>query len=213
MVCDDHALFRRGVISLLREQGGVDVVGEAGEALEAIALARKLEPDLVLMDVHMPGVNGIEATRRLREECPKVKVVVLTVEEDDESLFAAIRAGAQGYLLKDLQLPDLVGHLQAVHRGEAALSPGLAGRLLGEFARVARDAVGRSAATALTGREVEVLRLVASGAANKEIAVRLGISENTVKRHLQNILDKLHLQNRYQAAAYAMRHGLVQKGE
>lgn len=204
LLADDHALFRRGLASLLASREEFEVVGEAGSGQEAIDRARELMPDIILMDVRMPGINGLEATRRLKEEMPYLKIVILTVSEDEEDLFAAIKSGAQGYLLKNIDPDDLAVCLHQVERGEAPLAPSMAAKILREF-----GAAAPRPGPVLTPRERQVLELVARGDANKEIARALQISENTVKNHLRNILEKLHLQNRVQAVMYALREGLI----
>jgi len=206
VLVDDHALFRDGVASLLAAWGH-DVVGQAADGSAAPELVRRLVPDLVLMDVRMPGVSGLEATRRIAAENPSVAIVMLTVSEDEDDLFAAIKAGARGYLLKNLEAAQLRAMLEAVERGEAAISPATAARIIAELARPAAPAAPDP--DRLTEREVEVLRLVTAGLRNKEIAARLGISENTAKFHLRNILDKLHAESRAEVAARAVRDGLV----
>jgi DNA-binding NarL/FixJ family response regulator len=213
LLADDHALFRDGVASLLVAWGH-EVVGQVADGVAAVDAAVRLHPDLVLMDVAMPGGGGLAATRRLADEAPGVAIVMLTASEGVDDLFAAIKAGARGYLLKNLESAELRGMLQAVERGEAAITPAIAGRILTELARSEPD-TGRADALSsdpdrLTERELDVLRLVVAGLRNKEIAARLGISENTVKFHLRNILDKLHAQNRAEVVARAMREGLVE---
>ncbi len=211
LLVDDHALFRAGIASLLAFRQDVEVVGQAENGQEALELARRLQPDLVLMDLHMPGMDGIEATRQIRSELPEVKVVMLTVSDQDRDLFEAIKNGAHGYLLKNLEPEELFEYLAGVSRGEAPISRIMATRLLSEFAAQASRAKEPSASEPsgeLTPREREVLKLVASGATNREIAVALTLTENTVKNHLRNILEKLHLENRVQAAAYALKMGL-----
>jgi len=211
LIADDHTLFRQGLSSLLQQQKGLQVVGEAVDGWEALAKARELQPHLVLMDVAMPRCNGLEATRLIKRELPDVNVIILTVSEKDEDLFAAVKAGAKGYLLKNAEFEELVRAIEAVAGGAAVVSPSMAAKLLNEFAAVAaKDSLRtRAEGTALTERETEVLQLLAKGATNKEIANTLVIAENTVKTHLRNILDKLHLHNRIQAAAYAIREGLA----
>lgn len=189
----------------------MEIVGEAGTGREAVDKARELSPELVLMDINMPVMNGIAATRQIRQEVPSAKVVVLTVSDDDQDLFQAIKAGAHGYLLKNMEPTALFEMLEGTFRGEAPITRSLAARILAEFANQAqhqqRSAPPRNA---LTVRETQVLQLVAKGACNREIATELCISENTVKNHLRNILEKLHLENRVQAVAYALREGLIQ---
>jgi DNA-binding NarL/FixJ family response regulator len=209
LLADDHALFRDGLASLLGAWGH-DVVGQASTGAEAVALADRTQPDLVLMDVRMPGGSGIEATARIRATCPSTAIVMVTVSEDEDDLFAAIKAGAQGYLLKNLEAAQLRSMIDAVGRGEAAISPATAARIIEEFVR--RDRLVDAPAAdpdRLTERELEVLALVTQGLRNKEIAGELGISENTAKYHLRNILAKLHAQSRTEVAARAVREGLV----
>ena len=214
LLADDHALFRAGIASLLRAWG-MEVVGQAANGLEAIELARRLKPELVLMDVGMAPCNGLEATRVIKTELPEVKVIIVTVSEDDHDLFEAVKSGAEGYLLKGMSEEELSSSLEKISRGEPALSPALAARILDEFARLGREAATRSASPegGLTDREREVLRLVAAGATNREIGTTLFISENTVSFHVKNILAKLHLRNRAQAAAFAIRAGLAGDGD
>lgn len=207
LLVDDHALFRAGIASLL-QAWGMEVVGEAGDGLEALELARKTEPELVLMDIRMPRCNGLEATRLIKTEMPETKIVMVTVSDDDADLFEAIKAGAEGYLLKDMSEEELSRTLAGIAAGEPVLSPRLAARILDEFARRSR-AMEEPREPELTDRELQVLSLVAEGATNREIAERLVISENTVSFHVKNILAKLHLKNRAQAVAYAIRTGLV----
>jgi DNA-binding NarL/FixJ family response regulator len=211
LLADDHALFRDGVASLLRAWGH-EVVGETSDGSTTVTLAVALRPDLVLMDVAMPGGGGIEATRQLAASGPGIAIVMLTASEDIDDLFAAIKAGARGYLLKNLEAADLRAMLDAVGRGEAAITPSIAARILAELARQDQAAGVRDVARdpdRLTERELDVLRLVVDGLRNKEIAAQLGVSENTVKFHLRNILDKLHAESRAEVVARAVREGLV----
>src|SRR5512134_1568241 len=189
----------------------MDVVGQAADGIEAIELTRRLRPELVLMDVGMSPCNGLEATRVIKAELPDVKVIIVTVSEDDHDLFEAVKSGAEGYLLKGMSEAELSSTLEKIAAGEPALSPGLAVKILDEFARMAREGTDKPASPegGLTEREREVLRLVADGATNREIGSRLYISENTVSFHMKNILAKLHLKNRAQAAAFAIRTGLA----
>jgi DNA-binding NarL/FixJ family response regulator len=211
LLADDHALFRDGVASLLGAWGH-DVVGQVADGDAAVEAAVRLRPDLVLMDVAMPGGGGLAATRRLAVEAPGVAIVMLTASEDVDDLFAAIKAGARGYLLKNLESGELRGMIAAIERGEAAITPAIAARILAELARPepAASPAAEPDPDRLTERELDVLRLVVRGLRNKEIAAELGISENTAKFHLRNILDKLHAQNRAEVVARAMRDGLVQ---
>jgi DNA-binding NarL/FixJ family response regulator len=208
VIADDHTLFRDGLRSLLTSRG-LEVVGEAREGSEAVELARRLQPDIVLMDLSMSGLDGLAATRLISAELPQVKVVVLTASDDDAKLFEAIKSGAQGYLLKSLEARELFSLLEGVGRGEPALTPLLASKLLQEFARPQRPAEAHDP-DALTDREREVLELLVRGiTSNRKLAKQLGVSENTVKFHVRNILDKLHLHNRAQVVGFALRHGMV----
>lgn len=206
LLVDDHALFREGLKALFAYEADCDVVGEAGSADEAVALARDLGPDLVLMDIDLPGEDGVEATRRIKSEQPGTMVVMLTVHDDTEKLMEAIKAGAQGYLVKSIRSAELLEQLRGISRGEAAISRRMAARILDEFQR---DRDNASTEAILTSRELEVLELVAARLANKEIAARLVISEHTVKNHLKSILAKLHLRSRRHAAAYGVAQGWI----
>jgi len=209
LLVDDHALFRSGVAGLLREQPDFELAGEARDGREALERANDLMPDVILMDVYMPEVGGLEATRKIKDSLPYVKIVMLTVSEEEGDLFEAIKAGAHGYLLKNIEPKELLRSLRDVFQGEAPISKRAATKLLDEFARLSRGD-SRKEQDNLSPREREVLEHLTTGATNKEIASSLCISENTVKNHLKNILAKLHLQNRVQAAAYALRKGLTQ---
>jgi DNA-binding NarL/FixJ family response regulator len=212
LLVDDHALFRKGIASILAAERGFEVVGEAGDGQEGLERAREVMPDVILMDIFMPGANGLEATRRIKEALPYVKIVMLTVSEEDQNLFEAIKSGAQGYLLKKIEPQELFAMLKGVVQGDAPISRAMAGKILREFAHQARRAVAAPLPGAdLSPREKEVLELVTRGKTNKEIAAALAIAENTVKNHLKNILEKLHLENRVQAATFALREGLVEK--
>jgi DNA-binding NarL/FixJ family response regulator len=212
LIVDDHPLFRDGLRSLL-EGRGIDVVGEASTGREGVDQTRRLQPDVVLMDLDMPEVNGLAATRLISAELPTVKVVILTASEDDANLFEAIKSGAQGYLYKNLDSAEIFRLLEGVAQGEPALTPGLARKLLGEFARPTPAApVPEEPPPSLTDREREVLDLLVQGVtSNRELAERLVVSENTVKYHLRNILDKLHVQNRAQVVAFAVRQGMIER--
>lgn len=206
LLVDDHALFRDGVRSLL-EARGAEVVGEAGDGREALEAALRLRPDVVLMDITMPGMDGLEATRLIKVRLPEVKIVILTISDEDRMLFEAIKSGAQGYLLKNLRADEFFNLLSGIERGEAPISRELAGRILEEFARPGAGRADRGAPDDLTDRERDVLRYVSGGASNREVAATLHISENTVKFHMKNILEKLHLHNRAEVVAYAARKG------
>jgi DNA-binding NarL/FixJ family response regulator len=209
LIADDHALFRDGLGSLLAARG-IDVVGEVANGREAVAQALALRPDVVLMDLMMPVLDGLAATRLLCAKLPEVKVVILTASEDDANLFEAIKSGAQGYMFKNLDSAQFFELLEGVARGEPALTPSLARKLLAEFARPPSPTRQSQAPDTVTDREREVLRLLVQGVtSNRELAERLVVTENTVKYHLRNILDKLHLQNRAQVVAYALRNGLL----
>jgi DNA-binding NarL/FixJ family response regulator len=213
LIVDDHAVFRRGLELVLAEEPDLEIVGEARDGLEAIERAADLLPDVVLMDVRMPVVGGIEAARRIRTARPGTKVVMLTGSENEEDLFAAVRVGATGYLLKEVATDEVAGAVRAVARGHAFIAPTMATKLLGEFNVLSRRVDSQlGAVPRLTDREVEVLRLVAKGMSNKEIATDLIIAENTVKNHVRNILDKLQLRSRMEAALYAVREKLVDAG-
>ncbi len=211
VLADDHGLVRRGIISLLAEAAGIEVVGEASDGQEAVERARELMPDIILMDVSMPKMNGLEATRRIKQVLPYVRIVMLTVSEEDRDLIEAVKSGAQGYLLKKLEPHTLADTLRGVMRGEAPLSRVMAGRLLAEMAKRQGAPAASQAETGLSPREREILSLLSQGKSNKEIAAASGLAENTVKNHLKNILEKLHLENRVQAAMYAFRHGLTEQ--
>ncbi|MEE8448185.1 MAG: response regulator transcription factor [Thermodesulfobacteriota bacterium] len=209
LIVDDHPLFRQGLAGILVEQEGIELVGEAGHGEEAVERVKELMPDLVLMDIYMPGCDGLEATRRIKKEFPYIKIIILTVAEEDRLLFEAIKSGAQGYLLKNIEPTELINMLRGVFKGDAPISRHTAAKILSEFGRQIRKE--RELASPLTSREREVLELVAKGLTNKKIGNTLFISEHTVKNHLRNILEKLHLANRAQAVAYALEKGLIGK--
>ncbi|MFN2195266.1 MAG: response regulator [Anaerolineales bacterium] len=211
LLVDDHHLFREGLANILNSQPDFEVVGEAGDGLEAQVKAKKLKPGLILMDVSMPGCDGLEATQRIKQEMPDVTIVMLTVRDEDDKLFQSIRNGAQGYLLKNIRSKDMLEMLRGVVRGEAAITPALGGRMLEEFRRVSKMANhdAQESNETLTLREQEILSLVAVGATNSEIAARLHISIHTVKTHMRKILAKLHQDRRYEAASFALREGLI----
>ncbi len=211
LLADDHPLFRDGLAALLRARG-MSVVGEANNGMEALELTRTIKPELILMDVNMPQMDGLEATRRIKAELPQTKIVILTVSDEDENLFQAIKFGAEGYLLKNLQSQAFFDLIDGIARGEAPISRELATKILDEFSRRLKDDAKVGNSEDLTEREKQVLELVAEGSTNRDIASRLNVTENTVKYHLKNILEKLHLRNRAQAVAYAMQAGLLKKG-
>jgi DNA-binding NarL/FixJ family response regulator len=208
IVVDDHDLLRKGLRDLLTEHG-LRVVGEAGDGEDAVRLVTHAAPDVVVMDLNMPRMSGVEATRRLAEVAPNSRVLVLTVSADDETVAEAIEAGATGYLLKDASGEDIAAGVRAAADGEALLSPSIASRLLERLRPTGDDAGGAASGAELTDREIEVLRLLAAGRENADIAQELFISPRTVKNHISSILAKLHLDNRIQAAVYAVRKGLV----
>ncbi len=208
LIADDHKLFRQGLISLMRTREDlVDVVGEASTGMEAVQMAEQLQPNVILMDIYMPEMDGLQAAKEIRTRFPNIAIVMLTSSERDGHLYEAVQIGVSGYLLKSLDATELFDLLTGVVKGETAMTRALAGKLLKAVAnRLADEEKGEQA---LTERELYVLRLVASGATNSEIADKLSISINTVKSHLKSILGKLQLENRTQAATYALKHGLV----
>ena len=214
LVVDDHTLFRRGIAAVLANQESLEVVGEALDGLEAIEKTKEIAPDVVLMDLNMPRCSGLEAIQALQAEMPQVNVLVLTVSDKEADLFAAMKFGARGYILKNTEPDELIHAILHIAQGGVIVSPLMATKLLTEFkdlsAGVERESTQEDV---LSPREGEVLQLVAQGASNKKIADSLFISENTVKTHLRNIMEKLHLANRSQAAAYAVQKGLVQYKE
>lgn len=206
LVADDHPLFRDGVASLI-EAAGFKVVGQVGDGQAAVEAALRLRPDLVLMDIHMPQMSGLEALRQIKAQAPEVQVVMLTVSDDDASLLEAVQSGARGYLLKNLNTEEFLDMLAGLQRGEAALTRQTTARLLNGLAKQSQRP---APAESLTPREIELLRLVAEGLPNKAIAQRLSVSENTVKYHMKNILQKLGVRNRAEAIAQALRAGLLE---
>jgi DNA-binding NarL/FixJ family response regulator len=211
VVVDDHALFRHGLQMVLDVEEDIQVVAEAGDGAEGVARTEQLAPDVVLMDVRMPRQSGIEATRQIREVLPNTKVLMLTISEEEEDLYEAIKAGASGYLLKEISIEEVASAVRAVHAGQSLISPSMASKLLTEFATMVKRADGRQPLLPprLTDRELEVLKLVARGYNNRDIAKELAISENTVKNHVRNILEKLHLHSRMEAVVYAVRERLL----
>ncbi len=208
LIADDHKLFRQGLIGLMKTREElVEVIGEAETGEEAIQLAEELHPDIILMDIYMPQMDGLQAAKEIRARFPEIAIVMLTSSDRDGHLYEAVKIGVAGYLLKDLDATDLFDLLSGVSKGEPAMTRAMAGKFLRSVAnRMVDKGKGEQA---LSERELYVLRLVASGAGNQEIADKMSISVNTVKSHLKNILEKLQLENRTQAATYAITHGLV----
>ena len=209
LICDDHALFRRGLVMVLESEEGIEVVAEAEDGQEAIRIVDEVGPDVILMDVRMPRMSGIEATRAISETAPAVKVLMLTVSDEEQDLYEAVKAGATGYLLKEISIEEVANAIRAVVTGQSLISPSMASKLLSEFNNLARQAQQKVIAPKLTDRELQVLKLVAQGMSNREAAETLFISENTVKNHVRNILEKLHLHSRMEAVVYAVREKLL----
>jgi len=212
LIVDDHALFRRGLQMVLTEEPGIEVVGEGGDGFEAAQKAGDLLPDVVLMDIRMPRRGGIEACAAIKAAVPSAKIVMLTISDEEEDLFEAIKAGASGYLLKEIAIDEVPQSVRAVHNGQSLISPSMASKLLTEFATMIKKGDERQQVPAprLTDRELEVLKLVAKGLNNRDIAKELFISENTVKNHIRNILEKLQLHSRMEAVVYAVREKLLE---
>lgn len=214
LIVDDHILFRQGLVSLLRNEADFQVVGEAGNAREATAMALELHPNLILMDFNLPDRSGVDAARAILSEIPDCKIIFLTVHADDEKMLDAIRSGACGYLLKNVPIAQLIKALRSTQNGEAAISRSMMARVMNELARTTGQALLEPNATSLeklSAREIDVLRELTSGATNDEIARRLFISKNTVKHHVHNMLDKLEMENRNQLARTAKKHGLMSR--
>jgi two-component system NarL family response regulator len=213
LLTDDHNLFREGLARILREAPGIELITTAASGEEALQLASQHQPDLVLMDINMPGIGGLEATRRLRQKHPEIRVLMLTISEEDQDLFRAVRFGARGYILKNSSSRDLLEAIRRVQAGEAVITPSMAVKLLDAFAAAPPPTPQKTdedlQVEELTERETEVLQLIARGLNNKAIGEQLSISPNTVKAHLRNILEKLQLSSRVEAATWAIRHGLA----
>ncbi|OJX38226.1 MAG: DNA-binding response regulator [Chloroflexi bacterium 44-23] len=210
LLVDDHALFREGLGMIISNQPDMEVVGEAGDGLEGVVKAAELKPDLILMDIQMPGMDGVEATQLIKREVPSTTIVMLTVRDDEEKLFQAIKNGAQGYLLKNMTSPELVLMARRALAGEVAIPPQLAGQMLDEFRRLSQfEPAKEDYSSQLTSRELEVLSLVALKKTDKEIAQTLTLSLNTIKTHLRNILSKLQVSSRKEAARLAKNKGLL----
>jgi two-component system NarL family response regulator len=216
LIVDDHALFRRGLEIVLVTEPDIEVVGEAGDGAEAVLRAGESLPDVVLMDIKMPRSSGIEACRSIKDVAPSARIIILTMSDEEEDLFDAIKAGASGYLLKDIPLDQVAEAVRSVHGGQSLISPSMAGKLLTEFASIARRATEESPrevpAPKLTDREIQVLKLVARGMNNRDIAKELFISDNTVKNHVRNILEKLQIHSRMEAVMVAVREKLIELG-
>jgi len=212
LIVDDHALFRRGLVMVLEQEKDIDLVGEAGDGAEAVNIAQDTMPDVVLMDVRMTRRGGIEATSQIKAIAPHTKILMLTISDEEADLYDAIKAGASGYLLKEISIEEVANAIRQVHSGQSMISPSMASKLLTEFATMVKKTDEKPAAAQprLTEREMEVLRLVAKGRNNRDIAKELFISENTVKNHIRNILEKLHLHSRMQAVVYAVREKLLE---
>jgi DNA-binding NarL/FixJ family response regulator len=212
MVADDHALFRRGLEMVLGHEDDIEMVGEASDGAEAIEKAQELMPDVVLMDVRMPKRSGIEATAQIKDLLPHVKILMLTISDEEADLYDAIKAGASGYLLKEIPIEEVADAIRSVWAGQSRISPSMASKLLTEFAAMSKATDDRPPVPTprLTDREMEVLRLVAQGMNNRDIAKELFISENTVKNHIRNILEKLHLHSRMEAVVYAVREKMIE---
>ncbi len=211
LIVDDHALFRRGIQMVLESEPDIEVVGEASDGHEALEQAERTTPDVVLMDVRMPRLSGIEATGILKDTMPSTRIIMLTISDEEGDLYEAIKAGASGYLLKEISIEEVAGAVRNVHQGQSMISPAMASKLIAEFAAMVRGRQERMSVPAprLTQRELEVLKLVARGKNNRDIGADLFISENTVKNHVRNILDKLHLHSRMEAVVYAVREKLL----
>ncbi len=211
LIVDDHALFRRGLQMVLEGEPDIDVVGEASDGSEAVKKAEDSTPDVVLMDVRMPKRSGIEATRVIKDTLPSTRILMLTISDEEADLYEAIKAGASGYLLKEISIDEVANAVRQVNQGQSLISPSMASKLLNEFATMVkrRDERSQMPGPRLTDRELQVLRLVAKGLNNKDIGDDLFISENTVKNHVRNILEKLHLHSRMEAVVYAVREKLL----
>jgi two-component system, NarL family, response regulator LiaR len=209
LVADDHTMFREGLREMLERQSDFDVVGEAADGIETVRMARDLCPDIVLMDIHMPLLDGIAASRRLTDVSPKSRVIILTMDHEDDSVFEAIRAGAQGYVLKEARTRDLVETVRAVHRGEMGIGRSLAAKVLVEFRRLAEPPAAAVEPVVLSEREKVVLMLICQGASNRDIAAKLALSQQTIKNSLSALYTRLRVNNRAEAAAYALRARLI----
>jgi DNA-binding NarL/FixJ family response regulator len=210
LVVDDQELFRRGLTMLLAVEPGIEVIGEAGDGVEGTALAESAAPDVVLLDVRMPKRSGIEACLAIKEGVPTAKIIMLTVSDEEADLYEAVKSGASGYLLKDSSIEEVAQAVRVVADGQSLISPSMAIKLIDEFKQMSKPEKASGPGLRLTERELDVLRLVAQGHSNKEIAARLYISENTVKNHVRNMLEKLQLHSRMEAVMYAVRENLLE---
>jgi two-component system NarL family response regulator len=212
LVVDDHALFRRGLQMVLEQEPDIEVVGEASDGTEAVEVAAETLPDIVLMDVRMPKRGGIDACTAIHDVAPSTKIIMLTISDEEADLYDAIKAGAMGYLLKEISIEEVASAIRAVYGGQSLISPSMASKLLTEFASMVKKTDERQQVPAprLTDREMEVLKLVAKGLNNRDIAKQLFISENTVKNHIRNSLEKLQLHSRMEAVVYAVREKLLE---
>lgn len=208
LLVDDHTLLRQGLRKLLELEPSLEVVGEAGNGQEAIQKTQELNPDVVLLDINMPGMNGVEVTALLKSSHPETKIIILTIHKDDEYVFEAVKAGASGYLLKDVETQELVKAVEAVFRGESIVDPAIASRLLKEFSRISKGGSDTNH-DSLTEREKEILKLLVQGLSNREVAEKLFISEKTVKNHISNIFRKMEVTDRTQAVVKALKLGMV----
>lgn len=208
-LCDDHRLFREGLRKILELESDIKIVGEASDGEEAIKMIKKTRPDIVIMDIGMPGMDGVSATYKIRKEGPRINIIILTVYQDEPHIFEAIKAGAIGYLLKDISSDELIEAIRRVYKGEALIQPSIAPKLLKEFTVLSKKKADGQTYIGLTERENEILKLITLGNSNKEIASKLYISEKTVKNHISNIFQKLHVNSRTQAALYALRQKKV----
>ena len=212
LVCDDHALFRRGLQMVLEQEDDLELIGEASDGVEVVAKAQQLMPDVILMDVRMPKRSGIQAASDIKDALPHVKILMLTISDEEADLYEAIKAGASGYLLKEIPIEEVADAIRSVWAGQSRISPSMASKLLTEFAAISKasEEKPQMPAPKLTDREMEVLGLVAQGLNNRDIAKQLYISENTVENHIRNILEKLHLHSRMEAVVYAVREKMIE---
>lgn len=209
LVADDHALFRKGITSVLSAYPNLKVVAEASNGEEAVNIAHEIIPDLILMDLSMPVMNGLEAIKKIKSDLPHIKIIILTISDDEADIFEGIRSGAQGYLIKNINENQLISIIKGVAQGEASFSGVIAAKILQEFQKMTQKQEEElTSSEKITEREREVLELIVQGLSNKEIAVKLNVSSGTIKNHVANILYKLHLKNRIEAAVYALNHGI-----